>query len=678
MGARGSRRYAAWRAAALALGFAALTLAGAGPALAAPAPSAAGASAAGASAAASAVAAPTATRAVSPDDDTATRFHADFTVNPDGSVDVAEHVTWHFPQGEERHGIDRFIVVRTGYGDTGEQYREYPISGVSATSPTGAPSPVAVSDAPDGRSVRIRVGSPDQTVSGTQEYVVRYHLDSIVNGFTDHAEFYYNLVGTANKSVYQQVSASVTAPAPSTQAACFYGEYGATNRCQATPGATAQFSAPESAPDTGVSILVWVPRDAFTGSLEPVLHQGQVSSDGGSITTTTGSKAVGALAMGAGLTLPLLAAALMGTLVWTRGRDEQYAAVTPGLRPGLGDSTEVVQGATRVVTVQFTPPEGVQPGMVGTVIDETANTVDVAATLVDLAVRGYLTIEQTESGMFGRQDWRLTRVWPPPDQAAQPGGQAVPALHPYEQALIDGVFAYGSPVNLSDLKNKFKPTLERVQSLMYDEVARRGWFRKSPQAQRSGWTFLGGALMVVPVGAAFWFGGALRRLGAAAGGPVPPGYALALGCFLAGLVVYLLGKRMAARTADGSAVLAQAEGFKQYLVTAEANQIKWEEAQDIFSRYLPYAIVFGVASQWAATFEQVAAAAAAAGRPLVTPLWYVGSWSSFGGIADGMDSFATTAGGTFTSTPGGSGGSGFSAGGGFSGGGGGGSSGGSW
>jgi uncharacterized membrane protein len=127
-------------------------------------------------------------------------------------------------------------------------------------------------------------------------------------------------------------------------------------------------------------------------------------------------------------------------------------------------------------------------------------------------------------------------------------------------------------------------------------------------------------------------------------------------------------------------VLAQAKGFKQYLVTTEANQIRWEEAQDIFSRYLPYAIVFGVASQWAATFEQVARAAAAAGHTITPPFWYVGSgdFGSFSNIASGMDSFATTAGGTFTSTPGSSGSSGFSSGGGFSGGGGGGSSGGSW
>jgi len=62
------------------------------------------------------------------------------------------------------------------------------------------------------------------------------------------------------------------------------------------------------------------------------------------------------------------------------------------------------------------------------------------------------------------------------------------------------------------------------------------------------------------------------------------------------------------------------------------------------------------------------------------PTWYLYAGSTFpdfGGIVSGVDSFSSTAAGTFTSTPGSSGGSGFS-GGGFSGGGVGGSSSGSW
>jgi uncharacterized membrane protein len=158
------------------------------------------------------------------------------------------------------------------------------------------------------------------------------------------------------------------------------------------------------------------------------------------------------------------------------------------------------------------------------------------------------------------------------------------------------------------------------------------------------------------------------------------GITLGVGLVVAGGIVWFLGGKMAAKTAEGSAVLAQSLGFKEYLTTAEAGQIEFEEASNIFSRYLPYAVVFGVADRWARTFAQVAAAAEAAGQPLLMPTWYVWSGATFPdftSIASGVDSFSTTSTGTFTSTPGSTGGSGFSSGG-FSGGGGGGSSSGSW
>ena len=136
---------------------------------------------------------------------------------------------------------------------------------------------------------------------------------------------------------------------------------------------------------------------------------------------------------------------------------------------------------------------------------------------------------------------------------------------------------------------------------------------------------------------------------------------------------------MPARTARGTALLAQAKGFRTYLETAEANQIRFEEGQDVFSRYLPFAIVFGVAKRWAKVFAQLAAS----GASVVTPTWYIGNQYGvglfdYGGFGQAVDSFsATTSGSIAAATPSSSGSSGFS-GGGFSGGGGGGGGGGSW
>ncbi len=114
------------------------------------------------------------------------------------------------------------------------------------------------------------------------------------------------------------------------------------------------------------------------------------------------------------------------------------------------------------------------------------------------------------------------------------------------------------------------------------------------------------------------------------------------------------------------------------------DQLRWEEGQDIFSQYLPYAIAFGCAERWAGIFAELAAR----GAPVPEPAWYGGyymhnylMWSAIGHSMDGIgqsfqDSIQANAAAQAEGSYGSGGGSGFS-GGGFGGGVGGGG-GGSW
>ena len=602
-----------------------------------------------------------------PMDDDAASFNVLYAVQQDGSMRVTQRIRWDFPEGEERHGIYRTIQTRAGYQESTTQYRHYELSDVEVTSPTGAPTDTDISDF--GAYEQVRIGSADETVEGVQEYVLSYTLANVINDIGDGtAELYYNHIDPSNEYVYRNVTADVTGPVPATQVACYYGALQEDTKCTGTAGATSSFQVPDISPGQGATIVVSWPRTAF-GDLTPDLREtGDDGSFGGGYDpgpslSDTQSRYLGAALAGGGVLLPLLAGGLMGLLVWTRGRDEVYAGLTPGLTPGAGESAPVVRGKAPTVAVQFNPPPGVQPGMVGTIMDEKADVVDVTATLIDLAVRGHLTLTNEERGRFRSDDWLLRRQTPPAGGAA---------LAPYEQRLLDGVFAKGDETRLSELKNTFAGTLKQVQGMMYTESVQRHWFRRSPDAQRAGWVGLGFTLMGLG-GFALFFGTAgLGSLGG--GGLVAKGWVFGIGLIVTGIIVQLLGRSMASRTAEGSAVLAQSQGFERYIATAEANQIRWEEAQDVFSKFLPYAIVFGLADRWAAVFEEVAAAAAAAGQSIAAPLWYAGpitGWN-FGHVASSMDSFSTQAAGTFVSTPGSSGGSGLG-GGGFSGGGGGGS-----
>lgn len=73
---------------------------------------------------------------------------------------------------------------------------------------------------------------------------------------------------------------------------------------------------------------------------------------------------------------------------------------------------------------------------------------------------------------------------------------------------------------------------------------------------------------------------------------------------LVGGLVVLFGTRRLPTpvTAEGYAARVQALGFKQYLATAEAAQLKFEAGIERFGRYLPYAMVFGVVDHWRTVF----------------------------------------------------------------------------
>lgn len=327
------------------------------------------------------------------------------------------------------------------------------------------------------------------------------------------------------------------------------------------------------------------------------------------------------------LLLPILVIA--PAVVWfrRRRRDEVFAGITPGELPGVGQQAmrrRVGGGRSEwsgPIAVRFTPPDGMTPGLVGTVIDGSADVVDVSATLIDLAVRGYLRLHaepvdpaapQPPPPPPGRaptsaardeapgRDWRLTRASPAP---AGP-------LRPFEQHLLDRVFADGDSVTVAELKRRgFDLTMREAQIGLYREVIDRGWYGRHPRDRNRRLGCLGAPVLLA--------GLALIGGGIAAGEMTTAArhaaYALGAGVVIAAVVLFLGMRGRTPRTAEGTAARVQALGFREYLTKAEANQIRFEEARDLFSRYLPYAMVFGVADRWARTFAQVAAQAYASG-----------------------------------------------------------------
>jgi uncharacterized membrane protein YgcG len=574
-------------------------------------------------------------------------YDVKLTVLPDGGLRVSETVEYDFGSAE-RHGIFREVPTRVPY-DQGND-RVYRLHDVEVTSPTGAPSDVDRSES--GGVTTLRIGDPDRTVSGRQVYDIDYTVDGALNAFDDHDELYWNAIGDRWDVPISEATVVVELPATPTQATCFAGPSGSSLPC--TGGVelddrTVTFTQPGGLqPFSAFTVVVGLPAGAVTAT-GPLLEERWTLRRALTPTPLTGSLA--GLILVPGLVL-------VGWLVGTTGRDRRFAGVTPGVVATGGAHQEPVPlvGAGPVA-VQFTPPEGLRPGQLGTLLDEQANVVDVTATIVDLAVRGHLRIEeQPRKGLFRSRDWLLVKL---------PGGTG--DLVEYERLLYTGLFESGDAegrVLLSRLKKKFAARLAKVQSALYTSVTTEGWFRGRPDKVRGRWQAAGFVLAIAGGWLTFLLS---RRLHWA-----PVGIAVTL----LGVLLWVLARRMPARTAKGSAMLAQARGFREYIRTAEAEQLRFEEGADIFSRYLPFAIVFGEAERWVKVFGPLSAAAGT--TVASSPAWYVGpnGWSS-DSFSDSLDGFTSSASGTIAAaTPSSSGGSGFS--GGSSGGGGGGGGGGSW
>src|SRR5205085_553619 len=106
-----------------------------------------------------------------------------------------------------------------------------------------------------------------------------------------------------------------------------------------------------------------------------------------------------------------------------------------------------------------------RPGQVGTLVDETANTLDVTATIVDLAVRGFLRIDEIpKHGLFGKKDWTLVEL------------KEATGLLGYESQLLKAIFKGRNEVKLSALKNTFATDLKKVEDALYDDAVAQGWF----------------------------------------------------------------------------------------------------------------------------------------------------------------------------------------------------------
>jgi len=537
-------------------------------------------------------------------------FDSQVVVNHDAHISVTETVKVDFQV--PLHGIFRDIPLT---------YRDYRMKKVrlrlklrGITNEEGTPYDWEITR--QRPTLTIKIGDPNQTLTGGHTYVIRYDVAWAVGYFKDYDEIYWNASGLEWAVPMEKVTATVTLPAnvmqDQIQAAVYAGPLGAPQG-----GGKWWYEAPDKV------------HFAADGQLNP--GEGLTVSVGWpkGLVVTPGLLTRGLWGFLAALPflLAVLSWGLAIWMVWTKGRDPA----------GRG-----------TIAAQYEPPEGLTPPEVGTLVDERMQVKDLSAMIVDLAVRGYLQIIEEEKKLLSRHKNYALKLLKS-DYAKDEG------LKNFEKKILSALFVgsgSGRVVRLDTLPGGFAGKANESRDQVYNALVKNGYFANHPGKVRTRYVVLG--ILVFFIGS---------FVGIASGQPL-----WILGFALAALPWVAFSWLMPRRTSKGVLTREQIVGFREYLATAEKDRMRFYEQEFIFDKYLPFAMSLGVAHLWAKAFEGILKTDRA---------WYVGSSpaSSFaslsaGDFASGLSSSFGSALGAATGGGSGSGGGGFSGGGGGGGGGG--------
>ncbi len=543
---------------------------------------------------------------------TLTDFQMQAEVAPTGAVQVRETLTARFDGSW--NGLVRQIplLARRPGG-----LEPLGLRVIAVTDPEGRPYRYESSH--PGSDLKLKIWIPGAE-NASRTAVITYRLKRGLRFYPDHDEFNWNVTGNAWEVPIERASARVQLPPAVSQlhASVYTGPRGARDR-----NATLTIGADTVSSSTTRRLE---PGEGFT--LAVGFAKGLVPSPSALAQLITWWQ--GRLA----LLLPLLSAGVLGPLWWRTGRD-----------PAVG-----------AVPVAYEPPEGLPPAVLGSLVAEQVSGSALGATLVALAVKGQLRIEQDQRKLLflnlGKR-YTFTLLGDPAQRSA---------LLPHEAYLLETLFPSvepGATVSTDQLRDHYYVHVPGFERLVKQAVLAETFFRRWPGTVRA-LTLLGGlglagaavalALVLLP-------NDIVRLQGEAH--PWLTFGSLALTVVLVAVFAWI----MPSRTTRGTAVLRQTLGFQEFLRRVEAPRLERVVlTPELFERFLPYAMVAGLTRQWTAAFQGILE---------VAPSWYVGGDGSFDPTDFGTsleDCFSTTT-GAMQSSPSSSSSSSGSSGGGSSGGG---------
>lgn len=631
-------------------------------------------------------------------DYTIKKYNVDMVVNEDNSIDITEDITAHF--NVSKHGIYRQIPLsntleRTD-GTTSKNRAK--ITNVSVDN--------KFTKSVENNNLVIRIGDENKTVIGEQNYKIKYKYKLGNDHIKDYDELYYNIIGDSWDTQISNVSFKITMPK----------EFDASRL---------GFSKGLKGSTSSDLIKYTVDGNTITGRYEKDLSKGEAL-------TVRCELPEGYFSQASNFTfqtylifiIPILGI-IVSLILWNK----------------YGNDEEIIE------TVEFYPPKGFNSLEVGYLYKGVADNKDVTSLLIYLANKGYITISESDKkslfskskeviikkvkdydgknadeelflkGLFTKnKSVDITKVYQIMKDAKQ-NGEKISYLDAYDMALMENSDNEISSVSLTDLRNNFYVTVNKILSNInskenQSKIFEGNFFKNTfmiilfifaslftfiivPSLDYAGWEELVMSVVVVffyiPFYAVgifatnipksfriFWLGFTIfHSFFFFISLPIREAitservYLFAFFVNLSSIIIMIIVlKFMPKRTPYGNEMLGKIKGFKTFLETAEKEKLESlvMENPKYFYDILPFTYVLGVSDTWIKKFETIS---------LNKPDWYDGAFtaSTFGSF---VTSTMASANSSFSSSPSSGSSSGGSSGGGSSGGGSGGGGGGSW
>ena len=538
-------------------------------------------------------------------------FQSNITVNKDSSVNIVENITADCGDLPDKHGIFRVLPTKM-YIDANKSITT-PISLNSITDFNNSPLKYSTLKNNVDNTLTWKIGDANKTVTSVNYYKIDY-LEKNVIRFDNSKfdEFYWNLNGNFWDIQTDQYSAKITFPSE-------------VNKNQSEVNL---YSGDFKDNLNGLATFKWLDDHTIEVDSKQMLNPAE-----GITISITFPKGIFTPYKPTfwevnwqylSFLIPVLILLLCSNLWNKYGKD-------PKINP--------------TIVPEFAIPDNLSPMKMGMILsDNNLKSQYISAAIINCAVKKALKIEKIEKkGIFGTDDYKLTKT-------------AGKNLTNDEKILLDKIFASKTEIKLSDLKNKFYNDIPKIsESITKKLVAEELILTRSRILQ----------IVYIVIASVFFFSSFFVLILSGL---------LTTSFILTAIIIFVFSFLMKVRTQKGAEMVRKIRGFELYMRTAEKYRQQFNEKENIFERFLPYAIMFGITGLWIEKMKLIY------GQEYFTryhPIWFYGAgFASFDAHAfeSTLNSMTSNMATTLSSNPSSSG----AGGGGFSGGGGGGGGGGGW